>query len=596
MSSRESVKIKRVFDILDYQIIKYPQKKALNKLENGVWNNISIHDVQSRSDAIACWFIENKYKKGDKVAIIPRIGRPEWMILDFACQKAGIIVVPIHPTFSLEEINYILNETDAKLCIAADEGLYYKIQTAKESGKLLLYHIHPQIPGYFDPLKLARSDQDQLQRLGKIKAEVDEDDILSIIYTSGTSGIPKGVILTHKNVVSNILSTIAVFPLEPSTRVLSFLPFSHVFERTVCYGYITCGVSLYFSHDRESFIQECKTIRPQFFTSVPRILEKMYDFLQAQRLGKNWFKRLVITKAIQVASSFGERRSHPIPGIDLLLARIFVLNPWKRLLGGRLKCIVVGAASLRPEIGRFFSAAKIKVREGYGMTETSPIISLNRFEPGLNKFGTVGIPVPGVQVKIDTPTFGEEGEILVKGPNVMKGYYKQPELTSEVFTPDGWLKTGDIGHFVDNKFLQITDRKKDIFKTSAGKYVAPQPLENLLASSPYIDQCMILGFNKPFITALIVPDFTLLRQWCEDQEIHWTSSQYMVHNIKIISKIEEEVEIVNQELPNFTRVKKFILDHEEWTVEKGGITATLKPIRKVLEELHSKEIEKMYAS
>jgi len=594
MSSTGPVKIKRVFDILDYQIIKYPQKKALNKFENGVWNNISIHDVQLRSDAIAGWFIRNEIKKGDKIAIIPRIGRPEWMMLDFACQKAGIIVVPIHPTFSLEEIKYILNETDAKLCITADEGLYYKIQTAKESRRLSLYHIHPQIPGYFDPLKHTRSEQDQQQRLEKIKSEVDEDDILSIIYTSGTSGIPKGVILTHKNVVSNILSTIAVFPLEPSTRVLSFLPFSHVFERTVCYAYITCGVILYFSHDRESFIQDCKTIRPQFFTSVPRILEKMYDFLQEQRFGKSWFKRWVIIKAMKVASSFGETKSRPIPGIDLLLARIFVLNPWKRLVGSRLKCIVVGAASLRPEIGRFFSAAKIKIREGYGMTETSPIISLNRFEPGLNKFGTVGIPVPGVQVKIDAPSYGEEGEILVKGPNVMQGYYKQQGLTSEVFTPDGWLKTGDIGHFVDNKFLRITDRKKDIFKTSAGKYVAPQPLENLLTSSPYIDQCMILGFNKPFITALIIPNFTLLRQWSEDQEIHWTSSQYMVHNIKIRDKMEEEVEMVNQELPNFTRVKKFILGHQEWTVEKGEVTATLKPIRKVLEKLYSKEIDKMY--
>ena len=327
---------------------------------------------------------------------------------------------------------------------------------------------------------------------------------------------------------------------------------------------------------------------------MPRILEKMYDYLQEQRLGNNWFRRMVTTSALSLAKSFGDKDGHWSSKFGILMARIFVLNPWKKMLGGSVKCIVVGAASLRPEIGRFFAAARIKTREGYGMTETSPLISLNRLEPGLNEFGTVGIPVPGVQIRIDNRERSEEGEIQVKGPNVMQGYFRRPELTSEVFTKDGWMRTGDVGHFINKKFLQITDRKKDIFKTSAGKYVAPQPLENLLISSPYIDQCMIIGFQKPFIGALVVPNFSLLQQWCDEQEIHWTSSQFMVHNIKIRTKLEKEVDKVNQGLSNFTRIKRIILCHEEWTVDRGELTGTLKPVRKVLEDRHTKEILKIY--
>ena len=586
----------RVFEILTYQRSKFPQQKALNIFINGSWRSYSIDEIQSRADAISAWFIKSGFNSCDKIAIVPDLGRPEWMILDFACQQAGLVVVPLHVSASLDEITLILNETGARLCITANEGLYYKILPLCEKLEgLVVQHIEPQKKGYFEPLKLIKPDPGQLEALKEAKSRINEEDLFTIMYTSGTSGIPKGVMLTHANMVSNLQNTIAVFPLDHSKRVLSFLPFSHIFERSVCYAYIACGVEVYFSHDRERIAYDFKSVRPYFCTAVPRILEKMYAFLQEEQMGKNWFKRQLVTRAMKVARAYrGGHKLRQKLAFDLFLARIMVLYPWRRLLGGKLQCIVVGAAALQPEIGRFFSAAKIRIREGYGMTETSPIISINRFEPGLNRFGTVGIPMPGVTVKIDTTAGTDEGEILVKGHNVMKGYYRKPGLTQQILTPDGWLRTGDIGKFVEGKFLQITDRKKDIFKTSAGKYIAPLPLTNLFTSSPFIEQCLIIGFKRPYVTALLVPQFSILKKWCEANAIHWTAPQYMVHNIKVRNIINREVVRLNEELPNYERVKNFVLCHEEWTSEKGEITATLKPVRQALLENYRKEIEKMY--
>jgi len=589
----------RVFDILNYQLDKYPQAKALNKFVNGKWKAFSIKEIQKRVDVLSCWLLENGYKKGENLAIIPVMGRPEWVIFDFACQQIGVVLVPIHPTASDKEIEHILSETSIKFCLTADSGLYYKIQLLAKGLNLNLEvkHIDAQSPGYFEPLKLTKAKNESLNLLEKHKSDINENDMHSIMYTSGTSGVPKGVILTHKNLVSNIISSMAVFPLQHSKRALSFLPFSHVLERSACYNYIACGVSLYFSTNRESFLHDFKTVKPYFSTMVPRILEKMYDHLQEQLLDKNLIKRIFMKKAFGIAKNFRrlEKQSF-IYKIELFIVRIFVLNKGRKILGGKIKYMAVGAATMRPEIARFFSAAKIKIREGYGMTETSPLITLNRFEPGLNRFGTVGIPVPGVQVKIDTENDDEEGEILVKGPNVMQGYYKQPELSKNTFTADGWLKTGDIGIFTDKKFLKITDRKKDIFKTSAGKYIAPQPLEYHIVGSAFIQQCLIVGFQQAFVTALLVPNFSILEKWCIQEDIHWTSPKFMVINIKVRAKIQEEIDQLNEELPNYKRIRNFVLCDMEWTTESGEMTSTYKPLRKILIENNLKAIEKMYPS
>lgn len=597
MKQSEHIELNRVFDILSYQKSKYPQLKAVNKYINGNWKAYSIDEIITRVDAMSCWLLDSGYKKGDHIVVIPEMGRPEWLIFDFACQQIGVVTIPIHPTASTEEIKHILNETDTKFCLAADSGLFYKIQAiVTELNKdIKIKHLEIQAPGYFEEIKIKKAEKNKLAALEILKAEINEDDTCAIMYTSGTSGVPKGVILSHKNLVSNILSILAVFPLEHSTKVLSFLPFSHILERIAAYSYITFGVSIYFSHNRESFTYDFKSVKPFFCTMVPRVLEKMYDFVHLQLMQKNFLKRILINWAFKIAKKYRRYSNQTIfYKISLFFARIFVLYRWRKILGGKIKYMAVGAAALRPEISRFFSAAKIRIREGYGMTETSPLISLNRFSPGMNRFGTVGIPVPGVDVKIDAGSDSEEGEILVKGPNVFKTYYKRPDLTKEAFATDGWFKTGDVGTFVDQKFLQITDRKKDIFKTSTGKYIAPQVLESHFIKSPYIQQCLIIGFQKPFVSALIVPQFKLLEKWCNQEKIHWTSPQFMVHNIKLRAFLQKEIVRLNEELPNYRRIKNFFLCHEEWTIETKELTSSYKPIRKILLNNFKKEIDLMY--
>ena len=388
---------------------------------------------------------------------------------------------------------------------------------------------------------------------------------------------------------------LSILPINPGNRVLSFLPFSHIFERTASFTYIAFGAQIYFSQRLDELGNDFKSVKPLCCTTVPKTLEKMHDILSEKLLEKNVVKRNVIKWAMLVGEKYKDKQRQDILyRIKLVVARMLVLNTFRIALGGKIKFMAVGAAALRPDIGRLFSAAGILTLSGYGMTEASPFISVNRTEPGLNQFGTVGIPVPGVQIKIDEPNENGEGEILVKGPNIMQGYFNRPEQTHEVFTDDGWFRTGDVGKMVNKRFLTITDRKKDIFKTSAGKYVAPQVLENYFTTSPFIMQCLILGFNKPFVSAVLVPNYSLLKAWCEEQGIHWTAPTYMVHNIKVIRKIQEEVDRLNETFQGFERIKKFILSEEEWTVENKDLTTSFKPRRTKLLEKHKIEIEKMY--
>ena len=593
---KNSIDFTRIFDIIEYQTEKYANSSALNSFSRGQWKGLSIHEIRNKVDALSCWFIQNKFLKEEKIIFMPVIGSPDWMILDFACQQAGLVVVPIHPTSRAEELKTILSETEARLFITADARLCETFRPLINGAgrKIELYHLEPNAPGYFQPALLSSAPAAELKMLHELKATINTDDVFTMLYTSGSSGIPKGVQLTHRNVIHNIKAILAILPLEPSNRVLSFLPFSHIFERVSCYTYMAFGASLFFSQNKESFAHDFKTARPLFCTCVPRVLEKMLEFMEAQLLTKNIIKRQLIKWSMDVGKTYGMNRANVLYVFKLFLARILVLRQWRKMLGGSIHYMVVGAASLRPEIGRLFSAAGIRIIEGYGMTETAPLITINRYEPGLNRFGTVGMTIPGIEVKIDQADETGEGEILVKGPNVMKGYYKRPELTKESFTEDGWFRTGDVGKFVHQRFLQITDRKKDIFKTSSGKYIAPLPLQNHFAQSTFIQRCLIIGFQRPYVTALIVPHFTLLEAWCMDQSIHWTSPPFMVHNIKVRAKLQEEVDRLNEELPNFQRVKNFVLCPEEWTIETGEITNSLKPVRHTLVEHYQSDIEKMY--
>ncbi len=594
MREYQHIDFTRVFDILSYQQKKYPQSKALNGKQKHHWKNYSIEEVIKQVDHISCWLIENKYQKGDRIAVMPKMGSPEWLMVDFACQQAGLILVPVHPTASIEEVMFILNETEAKMCIAVDGVLYEKLIPLKKSTSCK-HLLEQNADGNLLSLINNEATQHPQEELEKRKNQILPEDLLAILYTSGTSGTPKGVMLTHANVVSSVKSMLSILPLNSGNRVLSFLPFSHIFERTASFTYMAFGAQIYFSQRLDELGKDFKSVKPLCCTTVPKTLEKMHDILSEKLLEKNVVKRNVIKWAMLVGEKYKDKQRQDILyRIKLVVARMLVLNTFRIALGGKIKFMAVGAAALRPDIGRLFSAAGILTLSGYGMTEASPFISVNRTEPGLNQFGTVGIPVPGVQIKIDEPNENGEGEILVKGPNIMQGYFNRPEQTHEVFTDDGWFRTGDVGKMVNKRFLTITDRKKDIFKTSAGKYVAPQVLENYFTTSPFIMQCLILGFNKPFVSAVLVPNYSLLKAWCEEQGIHWTAPTYMVHNIKVVKKIQDEVDRLNETFQGFERIKKFILSEEEWTVENKDLTTSFKPRRTKLLEKHKIEIEKMY--
>lgn len=593
----KKVDFTRVFELIHYQKEKYPNQKSLNYFLQGQWKSQTTEEIQNKINALSCWFLANQFKPREKIILVPVIGSPDWMILDFACQQVGLVVVPIHPTLNENEFNAIVTETEARLCITLDEGLYFRFFAFKEKVNtgLQLFHLQPDKVNFFKPIQDSKTSHELMTMVNSFRNTIGEDDIVTILYTSGSTGLPKGVMLSHRNIVHNIKAVLTILPLEPGDRVLSFLPFSHIFERASCYVYIAFGASLYFSQNKESFVNDFKTVRPIFCSSVPRVLEKMYDYMEEQTLGKNILKKKLITWAMNVGKHYGpEKKLKPIYQLELIMARLLVLRQWRKRLGGKIKYMAVGAASLRPDIGRLFSAAGIYIVEGYGMTEAAPLISMNRFEPGLNRFGTVGLPLPGVEVRIANPNENNEGEILVKGPNVMKGYYKKPGLTAETITPDGWFHTGDIGKFVYKRFLKITDRKKDIFKTSSGKYIAPQQLENHLKQSLFIERCMIIGFQRPYVTALIVPQFESVRSWCDQNDIHWTAPQFMVHNIKVRAKFQQEIDKLNKELPHYETIRSFVLCHQDWSIEKGEVTPTWKPIRKQLEKNYELDIDKLY--
>jgi len=588
----------RIFDLIDYQQKKYPNNRFLNVLVENKWRATGIEEFQKKVNALSTWLLNEGFIKGDKIIIVPLSGHPDWMIIDFACQQIGLVVVPLHPSARDHELQRILTETAAKLCICFNSFFADKLKQAAglDAEQTRVFHLQHNQPGYFQPMDGQEISSFELEKLQQIKSSISDQDLLTILYTSGSTGLPKGIMLSHANVVFNIKTILYLLPLEPQHKVISFLPFSHIFERVTCYAYMACGVSVYFSQSADRFVADFKEVQPYFCTSVPRVLEKMINYVEIQKFKRNRLQRYWINWAIRVGEQFVpfDTEFKPLYQFKLILARWLVLNHWKKLLGGKLKYMVVGAASLQSHISQLFAAANVQIVEAYGMTEAAPLISINRFEPGLNIFGTVGRPVPGLEIKVDQPDEQGEGEILVKGPNIMQGYFKRPDLTSEVLDTNGWLRTGDIGKFVHQHYLKIADRKKDIFKTSAGVYIAPQPLQLHYCSSPFILRCLIIGFQRPFITALMVPDFEVLQSWCESEKIHWTSPTYMVHNIKVRNKIQTEIDGLNDSLSNLERVRNFVLCETDWSVDLGELTVSFKPIRNALMNHYQKEIDKMY--
>lgn len=584
----------RLFEILPYQLAKYPQKAALSHREEHRWKSFSTLDCVEKTDRLSAGFLRLGLKKGDTAAIFSQYGSAWWNFTDLGLQQIGVVVVPIHSNVSGTHLEYILRDAEVRYCFVDDIGLYEKAaacQSRLPSLKgIFTFQKFPDLPSIQD---LHAEPGEDLQAA---KATITEYDLATIIYTSGTTGNPKGVELTHKNVVSNIKSVLSVIPVNCDHTVLSFLPMSHIFERMVTYTYMAVGASLYYADRVDDLSQVYKEIRPHYFTAVPRLLEKIYDHIYARSLRGPLYQRKLIRWAIRLGESYQSRRRGLLYWLQLRIAGLLVYRRWRKALGGRIEGIAVGAAALEERLGRLFSAAGVKVREGYGLTETSPVLSFNRYEPGLNRFGTVGIPIPGVSLRIHEPDENGEGEIQAQGPNVMRGYHKLPEETKAAFTEDGWFRTGDVGRFVHQRFLKITDRKKDIFKTTSGKFIAPQHIESRLVLNHYVEQCMVMGFNRPFPVALILPNFPMLELWCAQHQVHWTSPQFMVMNPKVEKLYQQIADSVNEELLPHEKIRNYLLVHEPWSVEEGQLTPTLKLIRSSIEKKYEKEIEKLYAN
>ena len=587
----------RIFDILLFHQKKYPNPQVFNDLGPKGWNSWSIGQLIRGTYFLADWLRAQNYPKASRIAFIPASGQAEWIILDLACQMNGLITVPIHQTIEEHALQIILTETQPVLCLCALQSHYHLIQRIVREQPFIpdVFHTDTRQEHYFPPIRTLRQKTFDQSTTPWKEVSISPQDLATIIYTSGTTGKPKGVMLSHENIVSNIQAIMALLPLNHTHRVVSFLPLSHIFERVACFTYLAMGVSVYFGDINSDLSPVFKAAKPHFCTAVPRILEKRYDAILSYQESPNFIKRILSKWLIKLGQCHETYTKKDIlSNLQLWIAKNTIFRYWHYRLGGQIKWIAVGSAAMRPEISRFFCAMDIHIREGYGMTETSPVISFNRFEPGLNKFGSVGIPIPGIQVVIKNKHDQQEGEIYVKGPNVMMGYYQQASDTAPIIDEEGWLKTGDIGYMDNDHFLFITDRAKDIFKTSSGKFIAPQRMQQHFESSPFIQQCLYIGFNRPYPTALLVINFELMRQWANTENIHWTSPQYMVHNIMIKERIDAVVQTLNARLPVYKRIRKYHLCHEEWTIKSGAYSSTLKLVRSHLLEKYAKEINEMY--
>lgn len=583
----------RIFDILDVQLANHPLEDALARREDKKnWTKYSSAQFKSNSDAVSMGLLKLGLQQGDKVAIISTTNRPEWHFIDRGCLQIGVVDVPIYPTISPSEYEYILHHAEVKYIFLSDKLLYKKIRQIADQV--------PSLKGIysFDPIegvpswKEMTSEGDQVlkDQLNNIKAGILPKDLATIIYTSGTTGFPKGVMLSHENIVSNVKDSLQMVPVQKGELTLSFLPICHVFERILNYTYMAAGASVYFADGLETITQNLADVRPHYFATVPRLLEKVYEAIMKKGKALNGVSSKLFFWALELANELpiDERKTFE-QRLQLTIADKLIFSKWRAALGGRVKAIICGSAPLQPKLATIFNNAGIPVLEGYGLTETSPVLSVNPMEKGKVKAGSVGKILPSVKIRL-----ADDGEILVKGPNVMMGYYKAPEETAKTFTEDGWLKTGDIGEFTDGNYLKITDRKKELFKTSGGKYVAPSPIENKLKESFLIEQVALVGDGRKYISALIVPNFENLNVWCQENGIPYSEPETMVLDDKVKKMYQSIVNEFNVQFGKVEQVKKIALMPKEWTVESGELTPTMKLRRKVLCEKYRKVIEGFY--
>lgn len=581
----------RLFDLLPRYAEKFNKPDMLAAKVNGKWVKHSSSEVTEMANLISYGLLQMNINIGDRISIISN-NRPEWIITNMGLMEAGGINVPIYPTISENDLVYILNDVEVKYVFVSNKELFDKVNSIKSQvPSILQIFSFDKIDGvnYWTEIIELGNKFHNNEKLEKIKESISASDVATILYTSGTTGNPKGVMLSHNNLISNAIANQDAANFNPEWKALSFLPLNHVFERMLTILYLYKGVSIYYAESMEKIADNIKELQPQCFATVPRLLEKVYDKIVAKGHDQKGIKKLMFFWALNLGLRYELNGANGWwYEFQLKIANKLVFVKWREALGGNIKGIISGGAALQPRLARVFSAAQIPVLEGYGLTETSPVIAVNNFRPNSICFGTVGPIIEGVQVK-----FAPDGEILVKGPNIMKGYYKREKETNEAIV-DGWFHTGDIGELVDNRFLKITDRKKEIFKTSGGKFIAPQIIENKLKESPFIEQVMVLGESQRFPAALIVPSFAYLKEWCQIKGIEYTNNQEMINNERIISKYGKEVELVNQKLSHHEMIKKFKLMPLEWTIDSGEMTPKLSLKRNLIAKNNESLIASIY--
>jgi long-chain acyl-CoA synthetase len=591
----------RLFDCLQYQLRNKPLEDMLAAKEAGQWKKYSTTEVKNIVDRLSAGLHQLGIGAGDhteegrdKVAILCK-NRPEWIMLDLAVQQIGAILTPIYPTININELEFVLKDAQVKLAFVNDEDLYLKVLSVKDRIPSLkdIYTFEHVANAHHWKEVLDLSTPDLIKDVESISASIKNEDLATIIYTSGTTGTPKGVMLSHNNIISNVIASTPCFPPGDYLKALSFLPLNHIFERMVTYLYLFKGTPVYYAESLDMIGENLKEVKPHLFTTVPRLLEKVYDRIMQKGNEQKGIKKKLFFWAHGLAEKFEiNKKQGAWYRFQLALANKIVFSKWREGLGNNVICIVTGGAACQVRLIRIFTAAKIVIMEGYGLTETSPVIAVNRYYEKGRKFGTVGPLIDGVEVKI-----AEDGEILCKGPNIMLGYYKRPDLTREEIQ-DGWYHTGDIGMLDEDDrhtvFLKITDRKKELFKTSGGKYVAPLPIENKLKESPYIEQVLIIGAEKKFVGALIVPSFPNLKEWCRQQNINIGNHEAMIREPKVLTFYRELVESFNKYFNHVEQVKRFELLPNEWSVDTGEMTPKLSLKRKVIMEKYRDAIDRIY--
>ena len=588
--------VTRTFDVLKNSEEKFNHDIALAVKREGKWETFSTKEYRKNADLISLGLLASGLEKGDKVAIVTN-NRPEWNFLETGIAQIGCVQVTIYPTISETEYRHILSHSESKILFVATTELYQKLKPVFDDTKNLLeLYTIDQVEGvknWKEIQELGKTKEAELRPLfEKRRDEVKPDDLSTLIYTSGTTGLSKGVMLSHNNIISNVkLADKFIKYLNPGDRALSFLPLSHILERTGNYLWQYHGLRIYYAETIETIGDDMREIKANTFITVPRVFEKVYDKIVNKGRELKGVKKALFFWALEVGDKFDpnpENRSAWY-NFKLAIANKLIFSKWREALGGELKGVIAGGAALQPRLARVFWAAKIFVQEGYGLTETSPLVSANNvFHPQV-RFGWVGYIPKSIQVKI-----AEDGEILVKGENVMKGYYKDPEKTKEVIDEEGWFHTGDIGEVDEERMLRITDRKKEIFKLSGGKYVAPQQVENIFKESMFIEQVMVVGENEKHTAALIVPDFKFLGDWCKIHHVEAADYKEMVNNHKVIARYEKEVEKFNSELSKVMQVKKFKLVCEDWTPDNGFLSPTQKLKRKVILANYKNLLDEIY--